>query len=71
MAFTLTERQAEAKAFIVDYIARNGNAPSYNEIADALGLSSKSGVHRLMQGLIDRGHIRTIPNSARAIEVIA
>lgn len=71
MAFTLTARQAEAKAFLIDYMDRNGGiAPSFDEITEGLGISSKSGVHRIMQSLIERGHVQTIPGRARAIRIV-
>jgi SOS-response transcriptional repressor LexA len=51
-------------------IAESGSAPSYDEIGKAIGLASKSGVHRLVTGLEDRGMIRRIPGRARAIEIV-
>ena len=70
--FSLTEKQARVKAFLIDYISRNnGLAPSFEETAEGVGISSKSGVHRIMQALIERGHVRTIPGRARAIQIIA
>jgi SOS-response transcriptional repressor LexA len=66
----LTKRQHQALLFICDYVNREGVAPTYYEIADAIGLKSKSGVNRLIQGLAERGYIRFIPNRPRAIEVL-
>lgn len=71
MAFTLTAQQAKVKAFLIDYMDRNhGLAPSFDEITEGVGLSSKSGVHRIMQALIERGHVQTIPGRARAIRIL-
>ena len=66
----LTQRMAETLAFINRSIEATAVAPSMQEIADALNLSSKSGVHRLIISLEERGFIRRIPHRGRAIEVI-
>lgn len=66
----LTPRQKCALTFIRRYFAEHGIAPSYEEIIRGLGLKSKSGAHRLIIGLETRGHIRRLPDRARAIEVI-
>jgi SOS-response transcriptional repressor LexA len=57
---------------LLDYlVSRDGPVgPSFEEMADAIGLRSKSGVHRLVQGLEERGFIRRIGHRARSIEVI-
>lgn len=69
--FSLTEKQARFKAFLIAYMARNnGLAPSYAEIASGVGFPSKSGVHRMMQSLIDRGHVVTIPGKTRAMRIL-
>lgn len=68
--FGLTERQRDTLNFIDDYVAVSGFAPSYAEIQTSLGLKSRSGVHRLMTSLHERGYIRRLPHRARAIEVI-
>ncbi len=69
--FSLTEKQAGVKAFIVKYMADHGGlAPNYAEIAAATGQKSKGGVHRILIGLEGRGHIRRIKGAARAIEII-
>lgn len=52
---TLTKRQKDAYDFIKSYANEAGFGPSYEEIATGLGLASKSGVHRLVYGLVDRG----------------
>lgn len=66
----LTERQKECLAFIKKTIAKNGVPPSFQEINDALGLASKSGVTRLIDALAERGFVRRIYNRARSLEVI-
>lgn len=68
--FGLTPRQSEALTFIKAFIADSGYAPSFKEIGDALRLSSKSGVHRLVHGLADRGAIRLLPDRNRSIAII-
>lgn len=52
---TLTKRQKDAFDFIKSYVSTNGYGPSYEEISTGLGLASKSGVHRLVYGLAERG----------------
>ena len=64
----LTEGQSSALAFVTGYQTAKGFAPSYREIADALGVS-KSGVHRLVHGLISRGALSMIPGGARSIAI--
>lgn len=67
----LTRKQRELLIFIADYIeGNNGLGPTLDEMAKALGLKAKSGAHRLVEGLEERGFIRRIPNRARAIEVL-
>lgn len=66
---SLTRKQAELLDFIIGRIDADGIAPSFEEMKEALGLSSKSGVHRLIDALVERGHIRRIPNRARSIEL--
>lgn len=66
----LTKKQRELFDFIESYMARNnGVAPSFEEMASAVGLSAKSGVHRLLTGLEERGFVRRIPHRARALEI--
>lgn len=69
--FSLTAKQAQCLAFLTDRIEATGIAPSYAEMQAHLGLTSKSGVHRLIAALEERGRIRRIPNRARCIEVLA
>lgn len=66
----LTRKQYELLLFIHDRLGRSGVSPSFDEMKDALGLKSKSGIHRLISGLEERGFIRRLPHRARALEVI-
>ena len=66
----LTRRQKELLQYIQSYHDGFGIPPSYDEMMLALGLHSKSGVHRMVCALEERGFIRRIPNRARAIELI-
>lgn len=70
MASGLTSRQSQLLAFIRKFNVENGFSPSFDQMADGAGLSSKSGVSRLLTALQERGHIRRISNRARSIEVI-
>jgi repressor LexA len=66
----LTERQAACLTFIVSYTGEFGTAPSFNEMRDHLGLSSRGRIHEVVMALEERGAIRRLPNRARAIEVL-
>jgi len=66
----LTAKQYELLAFIDRRLRASGVSPSFDEMKEALGLKSKSGVHRLITALEDRGFIRRLPNRARALEVL-
>jgi repressor LexA len=66
----LTRKQFELLRFINDRLKEAGVPPSFDEMKDALDLRSKSGIHRLITALEERGFIRRLPNRARAIEVI-
>ena len=66
----LTVRQRDLLDFLKTYIEREGVAPSFDEMQAGLGLASKSGVHRLVDALVERGCIKRIKNRARAIEII-
>lgn len=67
----LTESQAELLAFIKRYmVVSDGVSPSFDEMREAMGLASMSGVHRLVTALEERGFLRRLPNRARALEVI-
>jgi repressor LexA len=65
----LTKKQHELLMFINQRLAATGIAPSFDEMKDALKLRSKSGIHRLISGLEERGFIRRLPHRARALEV--
>ncbi|WP_066658050.1 MULTISPECIES: transcriptional repressor LexA [unclassified Sphingomonas] len=66
----LTRKQHELICFIADRLAETGVSPSFEEMKDALDLKSKSGVHRLISALEERGFLRRLPNRARALEVV-
>jgi len=66
----LTEKQKELLLFIHARMQEKGVPPSFDEMKDALDLKSKSGIHRLITALVERGFIRRLPHRARAIEVI-
>ncbi len=66
----LTRKQFELLRFIHERLTETGVPPSFDEMKDALDLRSKSGIHRLITALEERGFIRRLANRARAIEVI-
>ena len=66
----LTRKQHELLSFIHQHLNRHGVSPSFDEMKDALGLKSKSGIHRLITGLEERGFIRRLAHRARAVEVM-
>ncbi len=66
----LTRKQHELVCFIYDRLADTGVSPSFEEMKEALDLKSKSGVHRLISALEERGFIRRLANRARALEVL-
>ncbi|WP_349262439.1 transcriptional repressor LexA [Geminicoccus sp.] len=66
----LTGRQRQLVLFIQDYHQKNGIYPSYDEMREALKLQSKSGIHRLVSGLEERGYIKRLAYRARAIELV-
>ncbi|MEG3086550.1 transcriptional repressor LexA [Sphingomonas sp. PB4P5] len=66
----LTRKQHELICFISDRLEETGVSPSFEEMKDALDLKSKSGVHRLISALEERGFIRRLPNRARALEIL-
>jgi repressor LexA len=65
----LTRKQHELLTFINERLGDTGVSPSFEEMKDALDLKSKSGVHRLISALEERGFIRRLPNRARALEI--
>ena len=66
----LTRKQLELLAFINKRLQRDGIPPSFDEMKDALDLRSKSGIHRLITALEERGFIRRLAHRARAIEIV-
>lgn len=66
----LTAKQHQLLTFIQSRLESGGVSPSFEEMKDALDLRSKSGVHRLISALEERGFIRRLPNRARALEVV-
>lgn len=66
----LTRKQHQLLLFVYDHLNKNGVSPSFDEMKEALGLKSKSGIHRLITGLEERGFIRRLAHRARAIEVL-
>jgi repressor LexA len=66
----LTAKQRELLLFIDARLKESGISPSFDEMREALDLKSKSGVHRLISALEERGFIRRLPNRARALEVV-
>jgi repressor LexA len=66
----LTAKQRELLIFIQNRLEETGVSPSFEEMKEALDLKSKSGVHRLISALEERGFIRRLPNRARALEVL-
>src|ERR1700733_13913313 len=66
----LTKKQSELLRFIHERLKETGVPPSFDEMKEALDLRSKSGIHRLILALEERGFIRRLPNRARALEVL-
>ena len=66
----LTAKQHELLHFIQERLDASGISPSFEEMKEALGLKSKSGIHRLISALEERGFLRRLPNRARALEVL-
>jgi repressor LexA len=66
----LTRKQKDLLLLIRDRLAADSVPPSFDEMKEALGLRSKSGIHRLITGLEERGFIRRLPHRARALEIL-
>ena len=66
----LTRKQLQLLDFIAKRMERDGVPPSFDEMKDALDLRSKSGIHRLITALEERGFIRRLPHRARALEIV-
>lgn len=69
MSLGLTKRHKQALDYIRQFIADQGYPPSYQQIMEALGLHSKSGIHRIVHALASRGHITMQGNRARTIAI--
>ncbi|NCC21819.1 MAG: transcriptional repressor LexA [Alphaproteobacteria bacterium] len=65
----LTKKQRDLLLFIHERMKDGDIAPSFDEMKEALGLKSKSGVHRLITGLVERGYLERLPHRARALEI--
>ncbi len=65
----LTKKQKELLIYIHEHMADDDIAPSFEEMKDALGLKSKSGIHRLITGLVERGYLERLPHRARALAI--
>ncbi len=66
----LTKRQLDLLKYIDNQTRTNGYAPSFDEMREAMKLKSKSGVHRLITALVERGYLQRLENRARALEVV-
>lgn len=66
----LTRKQKDLLVLVKDRLAADGVPPSFDEMKEALGLKSKSGIHRLITGLEERGFIKRLPHRARALEIL-
>lgn len=66
----LTPKQHKLLMYIDEFIAKTGHSPSFEEMKEAVGLKSKSGIHALINSLEERGFIRKLAHKARALEVI-
>ena len=66
----LTKKQRNLLIFINKKIRSTGISPSYDEMKNSLNLKSKSGIHRLISALEERGFIKRLPHKARALEVL-
>ncbi len=65
----LTQKQRDLLLFIHERMQQGEIAPSFDEMREALGLKSKSGIHRLISALVERGYLERLPHRARALEV--
>lgn len=65
----LTHKQRDLLLYIHEHMSEDGIAPSFEEMKEALGLKSKSGIHRMITALVERGYIERLPHRARALEI--
>lgn len=70
MTYSLTPKQKRCMLSIEKYIDEHEYAPSYDELATMNGLSSKSGIYRLVNGLVERGYLGRLANRARSMYII-
>ncbi|MDP7260926.1 MAG: hypothetical protein QGI80_03085 [archaeon] len=66
----MTRRQSQIYFFIKRFINENNFSPSYQEMADGVGLKSKSGIHFLIDGLVKQGKVRRVKFTARSVELV-
>jgi repressor LexA len=66
----VTYKQSVVLEFVAKYCEENGYSPSYQEIGEAVGIASKSGVKRILDVLVERGHLKTMPRRARSLVVV-
>jgi repressor LexA len=66
----MTRKQAELRTYIEKYINDNGFSPSFEEMMLGVGLKSKSGIHRLVEGLVKQGKIKRVKFTRRSVEVV-
>jgi len=66
----LTVKQRNLLLLIADHLQNHGVVPSFDEMREGIGLKSKSGIHRLISSLEERGYIRRLPHRARALEIL-
>tara|TARA_B100000029_G_scaffold367956_1_gene361411 strand:- start:1083 stop:1283 length:201 start_codon:yes stop_codon:yes gene_type:complete len=66
----MTRKQAELRTYIEKYINKNGYSPSFEEMMLGVGLKSKSGIHRLVEGLVKQGKIKRVKFTRRSVEVV-
>lgn len=66
----LTDKQKELLAYIRQEIGRTGTPPTYDNMREELGLKSKSGIHRMVLALEQRGHIVRIPHATQTIQIV-
>jgi len=65
----MTRKQAELRTYIEKYINDNGFSPSFEEMMLGVGLKSKSGIHRLVEGLVKQGKIKRVKFTRRSVEL--
>ena len=66
----MTQKQMKMLEFIKEYWNEHGYCPSYDEIGGAMGIASRSNVHRVIYCLIDRGYLKNMPRRARSLVLV-